>query len=406
MQNSTNQSELFGQTTPAGLSQTSSIYPGTQTSSAHSTNGHSTNGMNTPFPPTNSNTPSQTNRFTGQPLNGSGINSQAAMDQSIGKLIRIRGSANGIIIEIGPSKNQQGILEQEQDEIAISIVDVYANWPALMTVLQQRLTQSGTFFRQSRVALDTGLLALNTDNLRELQTIFNSFDMSLGVIRSESEQTLQAAMAMDIAVQYENVVSDLSQSDVGQSNAGQTNVGQNSAVLNNVFLDDSVEQTQNATNGPVTNPSMMGAQSARESIFAEEADTNRPSLMNFVYRGNLRSGQVLERQSTIIVIGDVNPGAEVLSGGDIFVWGRLRGMAHAGREGDADSIICALSLSPTHLSIAGIALPTDNDLTPRGWRAFRRNSVERPTVAYLVNNQVITRPWDESKPGGLSVYRR
>ncbi|HBX68952.1 MAG TPA: septum site-determining protein MinC, partial [Chloroflexi bacterium] len=82
-------------------------------------------------------------------------------------------------------------------------------------------------------------------------------------------------------------------------------------------------------------------------------------------------------------IGDVNPGAEIVAGGNVIVWGRLRGTVHAGADGNQDAIICALDLSPTQLRIAeqiSVAPPQ------------RKKS--RPELARLQNNQVIAEPWD------------
>jgi septum site-determining protein MinC len=57
-------------------------------------------------------------------------------------------------------------------------------------------------------------------------------------------------------------------------------------------------------------------------------------------------------------LGDVNPGAEIIAGGSVVVWGRLRGLVHAGAMGDDTAVICALDLNPTQLRIADqIAIP-------------------------------------------------
>ena len=70
-------------------------------------------------------------------------------------------------------------------------------------------------------------------------------------------------------------------------------------------------------------------------------------------RQTLRSGQI-ERalEGNMVILGDVNPGAEVVAAGDIVVLGALRGVAHAGALGDASSVIFALNLLPTQLRIA------------------------------------------------------
>lgn len=66
----------------------------------------------------------------------------------------------------------------------------------------------------------------------------------------------------------------------------------------------------------------------------------------------VRSGTEIRHPGSIIVLGDVNPGGALIAAGDIFVWGRLRGIAHAGAEGNVDCRIMALHMQPTQLRIA------------------------------------------------------
>lgn len=67
---------------------------------------------------------------------------------------------------------------------------------------------------------------------------------------------------------------------------------------------------------------------------------------------HIRSGQKFFARRNIVVMGDVNPGAEVIAGGNILVMGALRGMAHAGAWGDEQSVIAAFRMNPTQLRIA------------------------------------------------------
>ena len=66
----------------------------------------------------------------------------------------------------------------------------------------------------------------------------------------------------------------------------------------------------------------------------------------------LRSGTRIEFAGHVVVLGDVNPGAEIIAEGNVIIWGRLRGMVHAGSKGNRSAMICALDLSPTQLRIA------------------------------------------------------
>lgn len=66
----------------------------------------------------------------------------------------------------------------------------------------------------------------------------------------------------------------------------------------------------------------------------------------------VRSGVEIRHPGTIVILGDLNPGGEVVAAGDIFVWGRLRGVAHAGADGNRNCRIMALQMEPTQLRIA------------------------------------------------------
>ena len=71
-------------------------------------------------------------------------------------------------------------------------------------------------------------------------------------------------------------------------------------------------------------------------------------------RGNLRSGQREEYSGSIAILGDVNYGAEVIAGENIIVTGNIRGLAHAGANGNKKAIISANSIEPTQVRIANI----------------------------------------------------
>ena len=71
-----------------------------------------------------------------------------------------------------------------------------------------------------------------------------------------------------------------------------------------------------------------------------------------VHRGTLRSGDHIETRGHLLIVGDVNPGGSASADGDVYVWGRLRGRAHAGRQGNGNAKIVALQLRPLQLRIA------------------------------------------------------
>lgn len=79
------------------------------------------------------------------------------------------------------------------------------------------------------------------------------------------------------------------------------------------------------------------------------------------HKGSLRSGQKIEVEGSIVIIGDVNSGAEVIAGDNIAVLGTLRGLAHAGAKGNKDAIIAASALDVVQLRISNIVREIDKD---------------------------------------------
>jgi septum site-determining protein MinC len=71
-----------------------------------------------------------------------------------------------------------------------------------------------------------------------------------------------------------------------------------------------------------------------------------------VHQGPLRSGEHLHVEGSVLLLGDVNPGAQISAVRHVLVWGRLRGVAHAGRGGDDQATIVALQMRPLQLRIA------------------------------------------------------
>lgn len=72
------------------------------------------------------------------------------------------------------------------------------------------------------------------------------------------------------------------------------------------------------------------------------------------YRGTLRRRQILESESSIVILGDVEPGARVIAKGNIVIVGALYGSVHAGAAGDDSAFIVALSMQPKQLMIGSI----------------------------------------------------
>ena len=96
-------------------------------------------------------------------------------------------------------------------------------------------------------------------------------------------------------------------------------------------------------------PKVLGLHGIKKTFYKEIATSETK-----FHKGSLRSGQKIEFEGSLVIIGDVNAGAEVIAGENIIILGELRGLAHAGAKGNKDAIIEAVSIEATQLRIANV----------------------------------------------------
>ncbi len=96
------------------------------------------------------------------------------------------------------------------------------------------------------------------------------------------------------------------------------------------------------------------------------------------YKGSLRSGQKLEYEGSIVLMGDLNGGAEIVAGENIAVVGNLRGVAHAGAKGNKKAIITAASIEAPQIRIANIVKEIEKE-----------ESEMKKTFAYVSEENII-----------------
>ena len=208
-------------------------------------------------------------------------------------------------------------------------------WEELRRALLEHLDQQAEFLRGARLALDVGTHALKAVELGSLRSEISERDLTLWAVLSESPLTEQTAQALGLAIRL----------------------------------------------GRAARPP-----AGREALLPRQSAVSAAGESALLLRRTLRSGFSVKYDGHIVVIGDVNPGAEIIAAGDVLVWGRLRGMVHAGADGNENSVVCALDLSPTQLRIANhIAL------------APKRKGKPQPEMAHIQNGQVVAEPWDPKR---------
>ncbi|MCC6454411.1 MAG: septum site-determining protein MinC [Caldilineaceae bacterium] len=262
--------------------------------------------------------------------------------------VKIKGRPGGVSLELGEG-----------------------DWDELIHLLADRLNAAEGFFRGGRVVLDVGPRPLVEEQLRQVRNLLEFHEMQLTIVRSTAERTLQAAMEVGVSTSSEDQ-----------------------------------HEPQHAPEPPLIVPDGPPNAYTPSPYVTPEALPNRPN--HFVHRGNLRSGQVLRKTESIVVIGDVNPGAQVISGGDIMVWGRLRGVAHAGADGNRRAVVTAIDFVPTQLRIANLTAIAPEQKKGRGVGLlfWKKEPDRRPEIARVIDGRIVVEPWDEGKPNGLGVWRK
>jgi septum site-determining protein MinC len=202
-------------------------------------------------------------------------------------------------------------------------------WSALETAFLAHVEEKSAFFQGARVALDVGNHILRAAELGALRDRLSSKGISLWAVISNSPVTEQTAQVLGLATR-------------------------------------------------ISTP--------RPERTIRPLDTNLEGEGAVLVQRTLRSGFKVSHHGHVVVVGDVNPGAEVIAGGSVVVWGRLRGVVHAGADGDEKACVCALEMMPTQLRIAGlVTVPPEHRGKPE------------PETARIQNGRVVVESWNPKK---------
>ena len=110
------------------------------------------------------------------------------------------------------------------------------------------------------------------------------------------------------------------------------------------------------------------------------------------YKGTLRSGQVLDCESSIIILGDINPGAKVISKGNIVVLGALKGNAYAGANGNEQAFVAALEMEPIQIKIGDVIGRSEDKVQNVKKRGKKKPIPAEPQVAIVKDGNIYIEP--------------
>lgn len=118
-----------------------------------------------------------------------------------------------------------------------------------------------------------------------------------------------------------------------------------------------------------------------ENTIAQNQIVENVVVPDQFYRGTLRSGQVISSDSSVTIIGDVNPGAKIIAQGNIVILGALKGNVHAGCTGDRSCFVFALDMKPIQIQIGDLIAKSPDQPEPR--RRTRRKDKESAAEAQI-----------------------
>ncbi len=120
-----------------------------------------------------------------------------------------------------------------------------------------------------------------------------------------------------------------------------------------------------------------------------------PEHVTKYYGGSLRSGQSIRFSGSVVILGDVNPGAEVIAEGNIIVLGAVKGLVHAGCTGNMECFISANMMMPTQLRIGDIITYIPRETGKKGKPSLKSLRPKHPTgacYAYIQDGQIYISP--------------
>ncbi len=219
--------------------------------------------------------------------------------------------------------------------------------------------------KEKHICLKLGSVPLSQAELTSIKALVELMESQLAFISTSSEETLESATALDIKIS--EFTNEIEAPDFDNSEPAP----EVSEALDNIFGEDSSVETSNDVEtvresvDKEISPIVHHNEEIAEKVEALEVKEDKngevvamknaaESLPTLYLRKTIRSGQSISSDGNIIVIGDVNPGAEIIAKGDITVWGILGGIAHAGSDGNNYARIRALKLNPVQIRIGEV----------------------------------------------------
>lgn len=260
------------------------------------------------------------------------------------------------------------------------------------------------------ICLKLGSVNLSEAELTSVKALVELMESQLAFISTSSTTTLESATALGIKVsEFTNEIEapafETTEPTPEVSNALDNIFGEDSEPKEEKAYENetSTEEIESTVEGkseddeisPIVRHDETIAEKVEAQEVKEESDEeisalkNAPESLPTLYlRKTIRSGQSISSDGNIVIIGDVNPGSEIIAKGDITVWGILGGIAHAGSDGNNYAKIRALKLNPVQIRIGEVfARRPDTINLPY----IQKSSEYIPEEAFTYNGSIVIR---------------
>jgi septum site-determining protein MinC len=242
----------------------------------------------------------------------------------------------GVFIDLGGCSNLQEALEH----------------------LSSTLQSSNKFWKGSKVILGMGSLKLSNDKAAQVLAIAKGVGVFPEEIYSKEEKTRAAFTDCGVKVSdvkpmnLPKVNLEIPKDQIPEAEAEAENAGGKS-VVNSVSVVELEHDSLEHDSMEESDIELQEKLPESKDGTTEDTASQIQKLPQVLYiKQTLRSGQTVSHKGDLVIVGDVNPGAEIMAEGDITVWGSLRGIAHAGIGGNIEAEIRALNLQPIQIRIA------------------------------------------------------
>jgi septum site-determining protein MinC len=289
--------------------------------------------------------------------------------QSVQGYIAIKGTKNGLLLTLEPE----------------------TPFSELLDALAKRLADAPAFFRGASLTVDTSRRSLRVSERVQLEDLLAYYQMSMMPVERAANPhvTLQLEPRSPLAPEATETREARETRDLRETR--ERREGREARATRDLkeLPESLIPGTPRPTIAlsPGDTLSDMTAITGELEMPLRERDPRDRDDTLFLRR-TIRSGQAVHHHSSIVVLGDINPGAEIVAGGDIIVWGVLRGLVHAGYPDNEQALVCALHLAPVQLRIAHLL-----SRPPEGFGAQ-----PHPEVASIRQGQIVVETWMNGRP--------